>query len=59
MKALFLIGYIDYERVVIPPIGINVTSQQLQLLQNISINQDEDMYGLYRFEQVAIVHVLT
>ena len=53
----FVPDTIDYERVVVPPIDINVTSQQLQLLQSISINQDEDMYGLNTFEQV--VHVLS
>ena len=53
----FVHDTVDYERVVIPPIDIDVTSQQLQLLQNISINQDEDMYGLNTFEQV--VHVLS
>ena len=53
----FVPDTIDYERVVVLPIDINVTSQQLQLSQSISINQDEDMYGLNTFEQ--IVHVLS
>ena len=44
-EGFFVPDTVDYERVVIPPIDINVTSQQLHLLQNISVNQDGTCMG--------------